>query len=62
MMEDIFTCFVSYTSGEGAFRETPRVARVEVLARSENEATLTALEIVGCHGCPVAIEVDYSNF
>lgn len=61
-MEDIFTCFVSFTSGEGRFTETPRVAQVSVLASTENEATETALQMVACHGSPVGVEVDYSNF
>lgn len=61
-MPDTFTCFVAFTSGEGAFAETPKVSRVLVEARTENEATLTALEMVACHGCPISVEVDYSNF
>lgn len=59
---DTFTCFVTFTSGEGAFREDPKVSRVIVDAETENEATLTALMMVACHGCPVGVEVDYSNF
>lgn len=62
MMLCTFTCFVEFTSGEGAFRETPKVSRVLVQAATENEATLTALEMVACHGCPTRVEVDYSNF
>lgn len=61
-MLDTFTCLVEYTSGEGAFREVPKVSRVLVQAHTENEATLTALEMVACHGCPTSVEVDYSNF
>lgn len=61
-MIDTFNCIVEFTSGEGAFREEPRVSRVLVDAHTENEATLTALMMVACHGCPVSVEVDYSNF
>ena len=62
MPECIFTVYVESTSGEGAFREAPAVTKVLVLARTENEATLTALEMVACRRTPVACEVDYSNF
>lgn len=62
-MEDIFTIFVESTSGEGAFRETPDVSRVQVLARTTNDATLAALEMVAARGrCPVSVDVDWDHF
>ena len=63
MIQDTFPMFVSHTSGEGAFGETPEVTRVLVVADTTNEATLTALEMVAARGrCPVAVEVDWDNF
>lgn len=59
--EETFTCFVLFVEGEGAFTAEPKVAPVSVLARTEGEATLVALEMVACHACPVGVEVDYSN-
>lgn len=60
---DTFVCFVSHTSGEGAFHEVPQVSVVEVMASRTNDATLTALEMVAARGrCPVAVEVDWDNF
>ena len=60
---DTFTMYVESTSGEGAFAETPTVTRVEVLASSTNEATVTALEMVAARGrCPVAVEIDWDHF
>lgn len=62
-MDDIFTMHVESTSGEGCFGETPAVTVVRVLARSENEATLTALQMVAARGrCPVSVAVDWDNF
>lgn len=62
-MDDTFSIFVSHTSGEGAFGETPQVTVVSVQARTTNDATLTALEMVAARGrCPVAVEVDWDNF
>jgi hypothetical protein len=63
MMEDTFCIFVSHTSGEGAFRETPQITLMTVQARTTNDATLTALEMVAARGrCPVACEIDWDNF
>lgn len=60
---DIFTMHVEHTEGEGMFCTEPVVTMVRVMAPSENEATLTALEMVAARGrCPVAVDVDYSNF
>lgn len=60
---DTFRCFVAHTSGEGAFGEAPRVSRVEVMARTTNDASLTALQMVACRGrCPVAVEIDWDDF
>lgn len=62
-MLDIFTLDVGFTSGEGAFRETPRMTRVQVLADSTNDAELMALEMVAClRGCPVSVAVDWDHF
>mgnify|MGYP003661719838 CR=1 FL=1 len=62
-MMDTFPVFVSHTSGEGAFGETPKVTLVTVQAATTNEATLTALEMVAARGrCPVACEIDWERF
>ena len=62
-MEDTFTMHVESTSGEGCFTETPVVTLVRVTARTENEATLTALQMVAARGrCPVSVAVDWENF
>ena len=60
---DTFQCLVTSTSGEGRFLEPPTISRVEVQASRTNDATLMALELVASRGrCPVAVEVDWSNF
>lgn len=60
---DMFRCFVSHTSGEGAFHEDPQVTEVHVMSWRTNDATLAALEIVASRGrCPVAVEVDWTDF
>lgn len=60
---DTFPVFVTHTSGEGAFGETPEVTLLSVQGRTTNDATLTALEMVAARGrCPVHFEVDWDNF
>jgi hypothetical protein len=60
---DTFTMFVESTSGEGAFAEAPIITRVDVLAPTETEATLTALQMVAARGrCPISVTVDWDNF
>jgi hypothetical protein len=60
---DVFHLFVEFTSGEGAFRETPRTASVSVLAATTNEAELMALEMVAATGrCPVDVKVNWTYF
>lgn len=60
--EDIFVVYVESTPGEGCFDQPTIVSRVEVLATTANEATLTALEIVACRRCPVSAAIDWDDF
>lgn len=59
---DTFIVYVESTPGEGQFDQPTIVSRVEVLAATENEATLTALQIVACRRCPVSAAIDWDDF
>jgi hypothetical protein len=62
-MEDTFVMHVESTSGEGCFAEAPVITVVTVQARSTNEATETALQMVASRGrCPISVAVDWDNF
>lgn len=59
---DTFVVYVESTPGEGMFDQPTIVSRVEVLARTTNDATLIALQIVACRRCPVSATIDWDEF
>jgi hypothetical protein len=54
---------VDYVEGEGAHATPPRRTWVSVMAETDNDAELCALEMVACTGrTPVRVAIDWDNF
>lgn len=54
---------VEYVDADEMFTANPRRTRVTVLAASNNEAELMALEMVAAQGRkPVRVAIDWDNF
>jgi hypothetical protein len=59
----IYLLDVDYVEGEGAFATPAKRTWVSVQAETDNDAELTALEMVAANGrTPVRVAIDWDNF